>query len=73
MSHFKETLKNPVWFALSEAHEKLSVTYNGVKFYDPEVCPFGAFTDAANTAEALNAYAKSCDSFFLVSEFGIPT
>jgi len=73
MSHFKETLENPVWFALREAHEKLSITYNGVKFYDPEVCPFGAFIDAANTAEALNTYAKSCDSFFLVSEIGIPT
>ncbi|WP_165749903.1 GNAT family N-acetyltransferase [Cellulophaga sp. Z1A5H] len=72
MSHFKETLKNPVWFALNEAHEKFSVTYNGVKFYDPEICPFGAFVDPSTIQLALEAYAKTCESFFLVTNKNLP-
>ncbi|QWX83773.1 GNAT family N-acetyltransferase [Cellulophaga sp. HaHaR_3_176] len=73
MSHFEETLKNPVWYSLSETHKNFVVNYNGVKFYDPKVCPFGAFVDAFTTEEALDAYAMACDSFFLVSETGVPT
>lgn len=67
-TNFETTLKNPVWYALEEAHNNFSLTSNGVKFYNPEICPFGAFQDATKTAEALNEYAKLVDSFFLVSE-----
>ncbi|GAL68094.1 acetyltransferase [Jejuia pallidilutea] len=49
------------------------IEYDGVKFYNPEICPFGAFTDASKTEEALTAYSKLTDNFFLVSENGIPT
>lgn len=73
MSHFEETLKNPVWYSLSETHKKFEVSYSGVKFYDPEICPFGAFVDASKTEEALNAYADISSSFFLVSENETPT
>lgn len=73
MNHFQQTLQNPVWHALSETHQNFSVTYDGVKFYNPEICPFGAFTDASKTAKALTAYSKLTDSFFLVSESGTPT
>lgn len=73
MNQFQQTLQNPVWFALNETHQKYAVIYNGVKFYNPEICPFGAFTDASKTAEALTAYSKLTDNFFLVSESGIPT
>jgi len=73
MNNFELTLKNPVWYALGEVHNKFSIGYDGVKFYNPEVCPFGAFQDADKTANALNEYAKIADSFFLVSENGIPT
>ena len=73
MNNFELTLKNPVWYALEEVHEKFLIDYNGVKFYDPEVCPFGAFQDSDKTASALNEYAKLTDSFFLVSENKAPT
>lgn len=73
MSHFEKTLKNPVWYALNETHEKFLIEHNGVKFYNPEVCTFGAFKDASLTTEALIAYAEKCKSFFLVTEDGIPT
>ncbi len=68
MNNFELTLKNPVWHALDEVHKKYLISFNGVKFYDPKICPFGAFKDASETAIALNEYAKLTDSFFLVSE-----
>jgi GNAT superfamily N-acetyltransferase len=73
MIHFQQTLHNPVWHALCETHQNFLIEYDGVKFYNPEICPFGAFTDASKTAEALTAYSKLTDNFFLVSENGIPT
>ncbi|WP_299429585.1 GNAT family N-acetyltransferase [uncultured Maribacter sp.] len=68
MDNFEETLKNPVWHALSEAHEKFAISLNGVKFYDPKICPFGAFETPEKTSKALNEYAKLTNDFFLVSE-----
>lgn len=72
MSHFEKTLKNPVWFALNETHQKLKINFNGVRFYHPDICTFGAFDDVSKTGEALNAYAKLTEKFFLVSEKSIP-
>ncbi len=69
----EEKLKNPVWDSLCETHRSFSLDYENVKFYNPEICPFGAFTDASKTANALNAYAKLTDRFFLVSENETPT
>jgi len=66
-------LINPVWHSLCETHKLFSLEYEDVKFYDPKICPFGAFTNASKTAIALNEYAKLADSFFLVSENEIPT
>lgn len=65
-------LKNPTWHSLCETHNSFSISYEDVKFYDPEICPFGAFTDVSKTANALNEYAKLTDSFFLVSENETP-
>lgn len=65
-------LKNPVWYSLSETHEKWLLEFNGVRFYKPEICTFGAYTDIAHTAIALNQYAEISDNFFLVSEYDKP-
>lgn len=67
-----KTLKNPVWHSLCETHKSLSVDYDGVKFYNPEICPFGAFTDKTKTIKVLNEYAKLTNDFFLVSENETP-
>lgn len=66
-------LANPTWYSLCETHKKWCVEFNEVKFYNPEICPFGAFLDETKTAKALNAYAKLTDEFFLVSEDQTPT
>ena len=72
MIDLEEQLKNPVWYSLKETHKKFAVEYNGVQFYDPEVCPFGSFFDETKTKKASNTYLKSTDSFFFVSEKQTP-
>lgn len=66
-------LVNPVWSSLEETHKKFSIQYDEVTFYDPTICPFGAFTNTKKTEHALNEYSKLTDSFFLVSESKTPT
>lgn len=72
MKTLEEKLKNPVWYSLNETHQKFLIPYDGVQFYHPDISIFGAFFDANKTAKALNEYAKIADTFFLVSENGIP-
>jgi GNAT superfamily N-acetyltransferase len=72
MKTLEEKLKNPVWYSLNETHHKFLIAYNGVQFYHPDICIFGAFFDPTKTAKALNEYAKIADKFFLVSENETP-
>lgn len=69
----EKKLQNPTWFSLSETHKHWCLEFNNVKFYNPEICPFGSFTDETKTGKALNKYAKLIDEFFLVSENQDPT
>ncbi|WP_408032593.1 GNAT family N-acetyltransferase [Tenacibaculum xiamenense] len=64
-------LDNPVWQALSETHNSYAIEYDGVKFYNPEVCPFGGFTKIGKTKEAMESYSKICDDFFIVGNHPI--
>ncbi len=72
MISLEEKLKNPVWYSLQETHKKFLVTHNGVQFYHPDICVFGAFYDTSKTSMALNEYGKTVEKFFLVSENQIP-
>ncbi|ARV07822.1 GNAT family N-acetyltransferase [Polaribacter sp. SA4-10] len=72
MKKIEEKLKNPVWYSLNETHKKFLIEYDGVQFYQPDVCIFGAFFDETKTAKALNEYAKIAKRFFLVSENQTP-
>ena len=72
MIALEEQLKNPVWHSLNETHKKFAVEINGVRFYNPEVCPFGSFEDEGKTVVASNEYVKGTDEFFYVSENQTP-
>jgi GNAT superfamily N-acetyltransferase len=72
MKNIEEKLKNPVWYSLNETHKKFLIEFDGVQFYKPEICSFGAFFDETKTAKALNEYSKISDKFFLVSENQVP-
>lgn len=67
-----DKLQNPVWYSLNETHKNIAIKYDGVQFYDPDICPFGAFNDHLKITAAINEYAKLTDSFFLVTENEIP-
>jgi len=64
----KEELKNPVWRALTEAQQEYAITYNGVAFFNADVCNFGAFIDKNNTIKALDSYGALTDDFYIVGE-----
>lgn len=61
-------LDNPVWNSLSESHQEFSIDYEGVKFYNPDYCPFGGFVNPENTVEVINQYASLTENFFIVGE-----
>lgn len=60
-------LDNPVWYSLSETHNKFAINCNGIKFYDPEYCSFGG-TNENYDVEAIHDYAQLTDNFFVVGE-----
>ena len=61
-------LNNPVWHSLSESHQKFSVDYGGIKFYNPDYCAFGGIENAKNIARHLEEYSTMVDEFFIVGE-----
>ena len=68
MSSNENKLDNPVWFSLTETHNKFSVEYDGVKFYHPDYCPFGGFTDIDKTANSLDQYSNMVQNFYVVGQ-----
>lgn len=72
MIDLEHQLKNPVWHSLNETHKKFVVEFNGVRFFNPEICSFGAFFDETKTAKAANDYLKTSDECFFVSENQTP-
>ncbi|MDN3665219.1 GNAT family N-acetyltransferase [Algibacter miyuki] len=72
MINLEEQLKNPVWYSLKETHKKFAFEYNGVQFYNPDICTFGAFFDETKTEKASNEHIKTTDEFFYVSEHQTP-
>ena len=65
MIHDEKKLDNPVWYSLSETHEKQALNFGEMKFYDPDYCSFGGFAEVENTASALAEYSKLSSGFFI--------
>jgi len=59
-------LDNPVYNSLVETHQALALDCNGMKFYQPDYCPFGGFVDLSNTSNGIEKYVKLTDNFFVV-------
>lgn len=72
MIDLEQQLKNPVWHSLNETHKKFVIEFNGVQFYNPDICTFGSFFDETKTAIASNEYLENSDEFFFVSENQTP-
>jgi ribosomal protein S18 acetylase RimI-like enzyme len=63
-----EKLDNPVWHSLSETHKKFAIVYKHLKFYTPDLCPFGAFDVEGDMFAEIDEYAKLTDNFFTVGK-----
>jgi GNAT superfamily N-acetyltransferase len=63
-----ENLDNPAWYSLTETHKDFAIDYNGIKFYHPDYCPFGGFTDHDKTQTGIDSYAFLTDNFFVVGD-----
>ena len=69
MNNLPESLfADPVWHSLQEVHERFSLTYNNLKCYRPDYCPFGGYKDDNSISKYLDEYAKVVDNFFIVGE-----
>ena len=51
-------LDNPVWNSLNEIHQNQSINYNGIKFYNPEYCPFGGSIDFNDSISGITNYSN---------------
>lgn len=69
MSGKHKKLDNPVWSALSESQAAYVISYDQVKFYHPDYCPFGALFESGNTRKSISAYAELVDEFYLFGPF----
>ena len=61
-------LDNPVWHSLNETHKNFALTYNNLKCYKVEFCPFGGFESGNNVSGSMDEYAKLIDNFFIVGD-----
>lgn len=61
-------LDNPTWYSLTETHKDFAIDYKGIKFYQPNYCPFGGFTDYNATEKGIANYALLTNSFFIIGD-----
>jgi len=61
-------LDNPVYYALTETHQHLAISYGGIKFYQPQYCPFGGFINISNTENGIEKYARLINNFYVVGD-----
>lgn len=61
-------LDNPVWFSLSETHQRFAIDYGSIKCYQPDYCPFGGFIKGSAISKSIDEYASKVDDFFIVGE-----
>lgn len=68
MSPNEKKLDNPVWYSLTEKHQSFGIDYDTIKFYHPDYCPFGGFTEVENTANPIAEYAELTSNFYIIGE-----
>jgi len=61
-------LDNPVWSALSEVQSEHSIVYNGIRFFPPDICPFGGFLEADLASKGMHQYAQLANIFYIVGD-----
>lgn len=66
MKNEEQKLDNPVWYSLTETQMPFAVEYNNIKFYKPNYCSFGGFTDLDKTLAGCDQYSTLTTNFYIV-------
>jgi GNAT superfamily N-acetyltransferase len=61
-------LDNPIWYSISETHKNFGIDFGTTKFYHPDYCPFGGFTDFDTIENSISEYAKLANTFFIIGQ-----
>ena len=68
MATIEYKLDNPVWNSLIELDERYSMEFNGLKFYNPEYCPFAALIQKNNATEVILETPNVTNNFYVFGE-----
>jgi ribosomal protein S18 acetylase RimI-like enzyme len=61
-----DKLDNPVWHSLNEMHGEFSLSFNNLKCYKVDYCPFGAYMAGPGVSAGIVEYSKLTSNFFIV-------
>jgi ribosomal protein S18 acetylase RimI-like enzyme len=63
-----QKLDNPVWYSLTEYHQKFALVFENIKFYHPEFAAFGGIINNENIDTPISEYTKLSDNFLMVGD-----
>ncbi len=64
----KEKLDNPAWHSLNETHRSFAVGNDEIKFYQPEICPFGGINSKLPDLISFLKKFPHLKSFFIIGD-----
>ena len=63
-----DKLDNPAWHSLNETHKSFAIGNNKIKFYQPEICPFGGINSHQPDLISFLKEYPQLSSFFVIGE-----
>ena len=64
----KDKLDNPAWHSLNETHQQFAIGNNEIKFYRPEICPFGGINSHQPDLVSFLKEYPQLNSFFIIGD-----
>lgn len=68
-----DKLDNPAWHSLNETHRPLAIGNDEIKFYHPQVCPFGGINSKHPDLISFFKKHPQLNSFFIIGDRPIKT
>ena len=63
-----DKLDNPAWHSLNETHRLFAIGNDEIKFYQPEVCPFGGINSKHPAITSFFKKHPQLNSFFIIGD-----
>ena len=61
-------LDNPAWHSLNETHRSFAIGENEIKFYNPDICPFGGINSKDADLISFLKIHPELNSFFVIGD-----